>query len=82
MSEVEEAIQQFSDKYQAIGEMRAKHNALEQRVDRMETSMSTQLKSINEKLDRPSWAVVTIITLLSSGFFSLLTVVVKEAIGR
>lgn len=57
-------------------ELYQKHAALRDRVTAIEESMNGHLKNIYDKLDqfggRPSWVVVTIISLLSSGFFALL----------
>lgn len=71
-------IKKFAAEQQTIGEVKAKQEALEGRVQRLEGSIESHLKNIYAKLDRPSWAVVTIITFLSSGFFTMLAIVLTK----
>lgn len=69
------------DGCEEIGVLGAKHEALEDRVDRLDKKISMQLDKIDRKLERfinrPSWVTVSIITFLSSGFFTMLALMIR-----
>lgn len=72
-----EAIGEHNQKHESIGELRANHDALKDRVDRIELSFKSNLERIYEKLDRPSWVVTVVITLLSSLCVALIVLALK-----
>jgi len=65
---------------EALADLKARHEGLEGRVGRLEDTMKANLNKIFNKLEslsesnnkRPSWATLTVITFLSSGFFLMM----------
>ena len=66
-----------------ISTVKANHKALDRRVIELEKKMSSNLEKIYEKLEklgnRPSWLTASIIAFLSSGFFTMLTIVLMRS---